>query len=198
MSRKCVILIFLLISNFLFSQECENVRAEYDNNKVYIYYDLVTAPADAKCFVSAYISKDSFNSPLKYVSGAVGVNVTPGENLKIVWDCKKEFSEINLSGIDFKVSATKDIPAAYFQVLVTGKFKRNGNIKITWISGTSGEDITIDLLKKGFHYKRIMNTIDMGSFDWTIPDNVEKGSEYQIRIMNNYKNELYSVKFEIK
>ncbi|MBI4947332.1 MAG: hypothetical protein HY840_13150 [Bacteroidetes bacterium] len=196
---KFFILIFVLNITWLslFSQECGNIKAEFDNRKVYIYYDLA-GNENETYFVSANCSKDGFKETLKYVSGAAGRNIKPGKTRMIIWDCKKEFDQIDLAQIDFKVSASTTAPANYYTVTITGKIKRGNKINITWLSGSSGEDITIDLLKKGNYYKRVVNTLDMGSFEWTIPGNVEKGEGYQIRVTTPQKNELFSNWFEMK
>lgn len=195
--------ILLFVSFLLFSivnvhaQECENIRAEYDNVKVYIYFDL-TGGENENYFVTAHCSKDAFKTPLKYVSGAAGRNIKQGKNLKIIWDCKKEYNEVNLTEIDFKVAAAKVAPANYYTVNVSGKLKRGNKISLSWCSGSSNEDIIIDLYKKDHYYKRIVSTLDLGTFEWTIADNIEKGSDYQIRISNPEKNEFFSDRFEIK
>lgn len=188
----------IIAFNGLSAQECGNIRAEYDNEKVYIYYDLNSSSETADYFVNVNCSKNEFKEPLKFVSGAVGRNIKAGKNLKIIWDCQKEFYELDLKDIDFKVAASNVAPANYFLASVTGKIKRKNKVTIAWFSGSGGEEITIDLYKKGNYYKRILSTMDMGSFLWEISDSIEKGSDYQIKITNPEKNEMFSDRFDIK
>ncbi len=195
------ILFFCLLSTIVhsvFSQKCENIRAEFDNQKVYVYYDLNSSKENSEYFVLVTCSKDGFKETLKYVSGSVGRNIQAGKGLKIIWDCKHEYDEINLNEIDFKVAATDVAPANYFPVTISGKLKRGNTVKISWYSGSYNEDISLVLYRKGNYYKKIVNTLDLGSFQWEIPDNIEKGSDFQIKLTTPEKNELYSEIFEIK
>lgn len=194
--------IFFLFSFFLFqiisAQNCDNIRAEYDGEKVYVYYDLSSNNENAEYFVTVSCSKNDFKEPLKFISGAAGRNIKAGKGLQIIWDCQKEFYALDLKEIDFKVGASDVAPANYYTASVTGKIKRGNKVAIAWFSGSGGEEIKIDLYKKGAFYKRIISTMDMGSFQWEISDSIEKGSEYQIKITNPEKNEMWSDRFEIK
>lgn len=191
-------IICILTLHTSFAQDCDNIRAEYDNRKVYILYDLNSSNENASYFVSATCSKDGFKESLKFVSGAAGRNVKPGKNLKITWDCKKEYQEINLNEIDFKVAASDVAPANYFPVQVSGKLKRGNTVTISWFSGSADEEISIVLCRRGNHYRKIVNTLDLGSFQWEIPDSIEKGGDFQVKIITIDKNELYSERFEIR
>lgn len=196
---KIIFFCFAFITfKILSAQECGNIHAEYDNEKVYIYYDLNSSSETADYFVSVNCSKNNFKEPLKFVSGDVGRNIKAGKNLKITWDCQKEYYEIDLKEIDFKVAAVNVAPANYYTANITGKIKRGNKVVIAWFSGSGGEEINIDLYKKGAYYKRIISTMDLGSFQWEISKSIEKGNEYQIKITNPEKNEMFSDRFEIK
>jgi hypothetical protein len=196
--KVILFLVAIFAVSGLSAQECNNIRAEYDNQKVYIYYDLSSSDEKADYFVAVNCSKSTFKESLKYVSGAVGRNIKAGKDLKIIWDCKKEYNELDLKEIEFKVAASSVAPANYYTATVTGKIKRGNKVNIAWLSGSSGEEIIIDLYKKDTYYKRIVSTLDLGSFQWEIPDFIEKGNEYQIKITNPEKNEMYSDRFEVK
>ncbi len=197
MKKIYILFALCIITTVSWSQKCSNIKAEFDNHKLYIYYDL-QAKEGMQCFVNAYSSKDNYKTALKYVSGAVGRNISPGEGLKIIWDVKKEFEEVDIAKLDFRVEANEYPPANYFPVIIEGKFKRGGEIIISWHSGSSGEDISLELHKKGAFVKSIVNTIDSGNFKWIIPKEIEKGEGYQIKYKNSNRNELFSSYFEIK
>ena len=73
-----------------------------------------------------------------------------------------------------------------------------GEISILWRSGSSGEEISLELYKKGAYVKSIVSTLDSGTFKWIIPKDIEKGEGYQVKYKNSQRNELFSNYFEIK
>jgi|GEM_PF-6307204 len=53
--------------------------------------------------------------------------------------------------------------------------------KIEWFDNIS-EDIVIDLLKGGSFVREIMSMESFGEFYWTIPENLNSGNDYQVKI----------------
>ena len=103
------ILVFLVM-NFAFiiqyhAQSIENVRAEQDGKNVVVIYDILGAPYDHKFDIELFVTMDgnTFQGPLKSVSGDVGKDILGGRNKRIIWNVLEEVDELIGDQISFKV-----------------------------------------------------------------------------------------------
>ena len=58
----------------------------------------------------------------------------------------------------------------------------NFRYNITWQDNLAGNPVRIDLLKGGVILQNITTSATGGTFNWTLPDNLETGTDYRIRI----------------
>jgi hypothetical protein len=74
----------------------------------------------------------------------------------------------------------------YVEVLTPngGEFYEHGDVMhITWIGGFPTTGTGLGLVKNGVHLYDIVGDLDLGtSYDWVIPESVEYGYDYQIRV----------------
>lgn len=118
------ILLFLLSSYNLLSQEIDNVRASVEGTTIEIRYDIINARINHIFNIEVYYSIDNGNSfigPLRHVTGDVGDDITAGDNKKIIWDVFKEVDELN-EHVIFEVRAEvieREIKRPYYLGLTT-------------------------------------------------------------------------------
>jgi sulfatase modifying factor 1 len=97
----------LFIPFLLNGQRIENVRFEQEGKMINIYYDLTGPSSGEEYTVEVFCSTDQGNtwgSPLRSVTGNVGIEQTTGYNKKIVWDVLAEKEQI-MGNIVFEVRA---------------------------------------------------------------------------------------------
>ncbi|MCS6967229.1 MAG: Ser-Thr-rich GPI-anchored membrane family protein [Cytophagales bacterium] len=61
-------------------------------------------------------------------------------------------------------------------------FSNNFRYTITWEDNLAGNPVRIDLLKGGAVLQNITPSATGGSFAWTLPDNLQTGADYRVRI----------------
>jgi formylglycine-generating enzyme required for sulfatase activity len=106
---KKIILFILMLPLFSYTQHIENVRAEQDSKKINIYYNITGAKSGQTFNVKIYCSTNggqTWGSPLYYVSGDVGKNISGGYNKHIVWDILREREKLTGDHICFEIRAT--------------------------------------------------------------------------------------------
>lgn len=106
------IFLFLLISliagfQLCLAQRVDNVYAEQKEQKIYIYYNLVTDDRTSSFEIEAYCSLGNYDDELllRSVSGDVGKGVKAGRQKMIVWDVLKDVSTLEGEDISFLVRA---------------------------------------------------------------------------------------------
>ena len=178
MSRP--LLLVLLFATFqLSAQRLENIRAEAVNSgdRVIITYD-ISGPAGKKYQVKVYSSHNNYTTPLSMVSGDVN-EVTAGTGKRIEWNARGEMVEYS-GDIIFELRA--DPVAANLSVKAPSGAKKGKTTTITFDGAPAGQNVRLDLIKSGVVINQIGNTTDGGRYVWTVPSDVAKGSDYQVRI----------------
>lgn len=178
MSR--LLLLVLIFATFqLSAQRLENIRAEAvsGGDRVIITYD-ISGAAGKKYKVSVYSSHNNYSTPLSMVSGDVN-EVTAGNGKRIEWNARGEMVEYS-GDIVFELRA--DPVAAPLTVDTPSGVKKGKVTTITFNGAPSGQNVRLDLIKSGVVVNQIGNTTDPGRYVWTVPADVAKGSDYQVRI----------------
>ncbi|MBL7906183.1 MAG: energy transducer TonB [Bacteroidales bacterium] len=106
-SRILFTCVFIIIASIVSSQIVNNLRFEQSGKMIDVYYDL-SGKGDDSFLVKLYCSQDggkTWGAPLKYVSGAIGESVKPGNGKKISWDVLKEKDKL-VGEVKFKVEAS--------------------------------------------------------------------------------------------
>ena len=94
---------------FTYAQHIDNVRAEQDGKKINIYYNITGAKSGQTFMIKLYCSTNggqTWGSPLYYVSGDVGKNISGGYNKHIFWDVLSEREKLAGDRICFEIRAT--------------------------------------------------------------------------------------------
>ena len=106
---KKIVFFILMLPLFTYAQRIENVRAEQDGKKINIYYNITGAQSGQTFNVKLYCSTNggqTWGSPLYYVSGDIGKNISGGYNKHIVWDVLSEREKLAGNRICFEIRAT--------------------------------------------------------------------------------------------
>lgn len=190
--------IMLIYSN-AHSQRIENVKAMPLGEKVIVNYDITSATDGQKFKVQLFSSHNNFSSPLTMVSGDLGLNneLFPGTNKRIEWDAKSELVDFE-GEIIFEVRS--QVIAALYSMLTPAigtKMKKGKTYDISWRGGSTGETVTLELLKSGITALQITSVPNSGRFSWKVPDNIGKGDDYQVRLTAHSRSTL-SNNFTIK
>ena len=101
------------------AQKVSNIRAEQRGQDIVVLYSLETT---SPCEVSLLLSQDNgvnWGSPLKYVSGDVGKNISAGEK-QITWKVLEEREQLVGDNLKFKVAANGNKPFEPEMVFVEG------------------------------------------------------------------------------
>jgi len=101
------VLIILICTQYLYSQDITNIRFEQEGKKVNIYYDLTGAKSGQKFDIKVYCSENggqTWSAPLRSVTGAVGKNQTSGYDKKITWDVLTDREKLT-GDVKFQIKA---------------------------------------------------------------------------------------------
>lgn len=197
--RRPLLLVFLFASFHLYAQRLENIRAEAINGgeRVVITYDLVGANPDQKYKVNVYSSHNNYSTSLSQVSGDLN-DVTPGTGKRIEWNARGEMVEYS-GDITFELRA--DPVSMPLTVRTPMGAKLGKNLTINYSGVAPGETVKLDLIKSGVVVNQVGTTTDPSKYTWSVPADVDKGSDYQIRLTSGTRTTTsgtFSVKSKIK
>ncbi|MCB0496107.1 MAG: hypothetical protein KDC79_08210 [Cyclobacteriaceae bacterium] len=191
------LLFSLAIAN---AQTINNVQASLSGNTVIISYDLVASDNDQVFNVAIKSSKDNFVSSLIEVTGDVGPNQKAGVGKKIIWDAKKELGKFN-GEISFEITAEVTFTPLKFVKPTAGAGLKIGKpYSIQWKGGTSDNQLKLELLKNNTSVMDMGTINNNGRYSWNVPKTMEKGGNYQFRLMDPSKpnDALLSGSFNLK
>jgi|GEM_PF-626973 len=178
------VLTTVMVSNLLFAQTVKNVVARAEGNQVIVTYDLVGSTEGQKFTVNLKSSKDNFASPLKEVIGDVGENISPGTGLKITWDALKEIGAFS-GTITFEIGAVISFsPLQITQPVAGAGVKLGKQLNVQWKGGEAGKNLKMSLLRNTTQMVDIGNVGNSGSYTWSVPKTLEKGSNYKIKLFD--------------
>lgn len=180
---RLLLLVLLFATVQLSAQRLQNIRAEAVNGgeRVLITYDITGASQGQKFRVTVYSSHNNYSTPLSQVSGDVN-EVTAGNGKRIEWNAKGEMVEYS-GDITFELRADPIAPpVAPLSVKTPSGVKKGKTATISYEGVAPGENVKLELVKSGLVVNQIGNTSDPGRYVWAVPSDVEKGSDYQVRI----------------
>ena len=168
-----------------YAQKVRNVTAEFQNERVEISYDLIGELSGQVYEVIVYSSLDNYVSPLIYVNGDVGKEISPGRSKSIQWDAKQEL-------VSFKGDVSFEIRARLvFSPLKITKpnkevsIRRGERLEIRWLGRMPGERVHIDLYQNQTKLLSIGSVPNKGAHNWTIPLGIKPGTDYSVRIKSS-------------
>lgn len=204
--RKLIAFTTLLVACLAFapsfSQSVEIDFIELQGNNVVVHYNLDDGANSTRQFlVQLYSSQDNFTTPLTRVSGDFGTEVSAGFDKKIVWDITKELGEFK-GDIALELRGRVYVPFVKIKEIAEGQvFKKGRNYPLNWTSGNLSGTVNIELFNSdGERLWGENNVANVGKFDWFIPGNIKKGSDYRLKFTNTRdRNDIvYSPSFVIR
>lgn len=183
--RRPLLLVLIFATFQLSAQRLQNVRAEAvsGGERVVITYDITGASQGQKYRVTVYSSHNNYSTPLTQVTGDVN-EVTAGTGKRIEWNAKGEMVEYS-GDITFELRAEPVAPQQTqtpLSVNTPSGVKKGKTTSITYQGVASGENVRLELVKGGVVVNQIGNTTDPSRYNWTVPSDVPKGSDYQVRL----------------
>jgi hypothetical protein len=161
------------------AQTFENIRTRVEDDRVIIFYDLVTFDPGSKVRVRVYSSHDYFEKPLQNVSGDIGL-VVPGPNRRIVWQPgelleKAPSLTFNFQGdMIYDLRILKPEPS---ETIIRGK-----GHSIEWQGGHPDDTVVIVLKDLNRDSVVLAQTKNSGSYVWETPKDLKPGKNYSIKI----------------
>ena len=152
----CIIFLFVLASFTLSGQSITNVKFQQVGNIIEVTYNLEN---DLSTDISLLCSVDSgrtFSSPLKFVTGDTGKDVTPGKDKKILWDVLKEREMLYSGQVSFKIIGTVDLAGKMIHIQ-SGSF----------IMGCTNEQNNCNDDERPVH-KVILNEYSISKYETTV------------------------------
>ena len=197
-----------LVFSFIFlsslpsiGQTVSNVNARLNGDNVIISYDLVGAKQGQKFRIVIFSSVDNFASPLDLVNGDVGEDQLGGSGKQIIWRAKEQLSVFS-GNVTFEIRSTITFnPIQITSPNASSSFKADKSLPISWLGGMPNSTIQVELMKGNTTYRNIGSTANTNLFNYTIPKDVSKGSDFQIKlydVSNRSGTEVTSSMFTIK
>lgn len=196
--RYLVFVILLLLTIESFGQQFTIKRVEIEGNNVNLYYDLLDETPQRTYTVTIYSSHDNFVSQLVRVNGAVGLEVKPGSNKKIIWNAEKELGSDFSGKVGLEVRGRVYIPFVRLDGL-NKKFKRDKPYEITWTGGTQQNILNFELYRNEEKITTFPNIANVGLYTLTMPTTVKPGKGYKFKITDTKNKDqiVYSVPFAV-
>ncbi len=189
---------FFLLSMDGAAQQIENVRAEFDGEKVIIVYDLLAEQDDDRFSVQLFSSHDNFQNSLSLLIGDAGQVVQPGASRRITWDAKSSLPADFDDDVTFKVRASLTVALDHptrleVRPLDFAAYKRGGKLNMEWNGGKESDSISIELFKGNKVIRKLAEVGNKHMFSWSIPGKLKPGNDYTIRISRLTNSDIQSV-----
>ena len=209
MRRIVLPCIFLLLSFSTiinsYGQSIQNVVATLLGNDVRINYDLLATDDSQAYDITIYSSFNNFSSALRLVSGDIGPGVAPGQGKSIIWRASQEIVAFD-GDLVFEIRGSPSIAIGpekfrFTMPTVGSSFKVGKSMPVSWDGGDKNQNVGIELYKSNSMVQGIATQRpNSGSFNWTVPKEMAKGTDYKVRLfnMNDPKGAVFSTSFKIK
>ena len=172
-------------------QTVENIRTNFDGDKLIITYDLIYPDAAQKFNVTLYSSHDDYARPLSLLIGDFGDKVVAGKGNRVIWDAKSSLPPDFDKDIIIQVKAAKVAVVAAAVVKLSMRpfdqsiYKKGRTIEIKWLGGSPDDKFNIELFRDNTLKLRVAEKVDnSGRYSWTMPNSVTAGKNYLIRMSN--------------
>jgi hypothetical protein len=196
-----LLILFLCTSPQVYAQEIELNRVFSKEGQVHFNYNLHDQEANKKYQLRLYGSQDNFISPLNFVKGDVGLEVSPGQNKEIIWNATEALGADFDGKMSFELRARVYVPFVSLNDFNEYKvMKRSQDYEVTWTGGRSTNVLTIDLYKGEQKMVSYPNIANAGHYTMEIPKSLKPGKDYRMKISdkNNKDEVVYSDLFELK
>jgi hypothetical protein len=171
----------LLVFGQLLGQTFENIRSRIEDERIIIFYDLVSFEAGSKVMVRAFSSQDYFAAPLTNVTGDIGL-VVPGSNRRIVWRPSEPIRNPDELVFTFQGDVVYELKIT--SPTSSAKLIRGKSSTMEWQGGHPDDRLLITLKESDQDSVIIGRTRNTGSFVWDIPKDLRPGDRYSLKISN--------------
>jgi hypothetical protein len=202
MRKAATIAFFLLYGYSVSAQEFVLTKIELAGDAIILHYSLTDTIKSRTYSISVYSSKDNFLSPLQKISGDAGLEVKPGQNLKIIWSAKEELGAAFRGEIELEVRGRIYIPFVKFDGFQAEQVIRRGKPKtMTWSGGTRQNILNFSIYNRDDQFVDVIpNVANSGSYEMIIPMSVKPGKGYYF-LVSDSKNKDQVMKtppFEVR
>ena len=192
-------LLSMVLSFSSIAQRVEIKRIFFKDTKVHVQYKLIDDKSDRSYQMQLYGSKDNYISPLKNVTGDVGVDIYAGDDKEIVWDPFAEYGAEFNEEIALEIRGRVYIPFVKLDGFNYKSLKRGKEYHLSWTGGSSSNILNIELYKGDTKVAAFSNIANVGEYNMTIPKGVKPGKGYRLRISDkkNKDDVVFSKEFKI-
>ena len=178
--------LFILLACASYAQRIDNLTTVLAGEHIEITFDLIDDAGGQTFDVQLFSSHNNYTTPLLYVSGDIGEEVSPGTGKKVIWEAKKELGEYK-GEIYLEIRGITTPP--FVRILTPNaadKFKPGKTTEIRWDSDVTG-NIRIDLYEGRNRISTIATTQNTGRFNWTLSKKLSKGDNYRLVFTSDSK-----------
>ena len=178
--------LFILLACASYAQRIDNLTTVLAGENIEITFDLIDDAGGQTFDVQLFSSHNNYTTPLLYVSGDIGEEVSPGTGKKVIWEAKKELG--NYKG-EIYLEIRGIVTPPFVRILTPNaadKFKPGKTTEIRWDSDVTG-NIRIDLYEGRNRISTIATTQNTGRFNWTLSKKLSKGDNYRLVFTSDSK-----------
>lgn len=184
------------------AQEFSIRKVELDGEKINVHYDLIDTTAGRTYTINLYSSIDNFTTPLLKVSGAMGLEVKPGMNQKIIWNAKEEIGDFE-GRVGLEVRGKVYVPFIRLKGFEDQSMRRRGvKFDVLWTGGRVSSLLNFELFRNGKFVAAPQTNIaaSLGKTEITIPKSIRPGKNYQFKITDSKNKDdiVFTSSFKIK
>lgn len=180
-SQSLLLLILVQFASFsLSAQSIQITKMKIVNDKMEIYYNIDDSNPNNEYLVTVFSSKNNYSAPHTIVSGDVGQEVKPGDNVAI-WNIKEELGDYQGS-LSVEIRASVYIPFVRLKEEEDKKvFKRGNSYELKWRPGNTNP-VHIELFLDDQKVGGQLNHPNDGSFSTVLSKDLKRGAKYKIKV----------------
>ena len=136
---------------------------------------------------------------MQKVTGDVGLQVSPGETKKVVWNISDEFGADFEAKLSFQISGSLYVPFIRLDQNYT-KLKRGKEYDYTWTGDTTGETLNVELQREGEKMADLPSVINEKKYTLKVPSSLKAGKSYRLKIYDsgNEDRTVFTNEFIVK
>ncbi len=168
---------------------------------VQISYSLMDNNINNKYTLNLYSSIDDYAKPLREVEGEIGLNLSVGNNKKLIWHASKEYGEKFKGDVAFEIKGDLYVPFIKLSNFENfEELKRKRPYRITWTTSNESDVLNWNLLNEKREVVHSFSGIEnVGDFELIIPKKIKPGKGYYLLVSdpNNNDNLVKTPTFQI-
>lgn len=195
--RNLLVFVAILGHSICAAQGVSIRKIDISGSKIIVFYSLQDPNPGNEYQLRLYSSVDNFMSPLAKVTGNVGDEVKPGNDLKMEWNIVDEFGPYK-GRLSVEIRGKVFVPFVKLQGFdVNKKYKRGKPIDIAWKAGATNM-INIELFKGSQRVAGESNLQNNGTHTVYVPSSAKPGNDYRLKITDTRTSDVvYSPVFVV-